>query len=156
MKLQKICVAVKDMSESALEADMVKEIAGDNAQVRLIHVRSQENFGRARFPLEEGEQSKSILDAALLEFQRVGIKAHGKVCSALVGKEAEAIVDEATKWGADAIVLGHPHHGKLSARVRGGLVQRVIQSAPCPVVVAASSASLQAPSLPRERVAQVA
>jgi nucleotide-binding universal stress UspA family protein len=156
MKVQKVCVAVKDGSESPLELDAVKAIAGDHAQVCLVHVSPREYSGRGRFALESAQEASQVVEAAAREFSRAGITVHGKVCSAMVGKESEAILDEATKWGADAIVVGHSHHGRLAARVRGSVVQRVIQGSSCPVIVAASVASLGELSPVAAQVAQVA
>ena len=156
MKVQKICVAVKDLTDCALGLDVVKAMGIDNAEVRLVHVSLHENFGRARFPLEAPEEASHIVEAAVAQFRWAGFTVHGKVCRALVGKESDAIVDDATDWGADAIVLGRPHHGDLAIRMRGSVVQRVIQSSPCPVVVAASAASLSALSPSREQAERVA
>jgi len=151
--VRKICVAVKDLSESALAVDLVKAMNIDGVQVRVVHVC--ENFGRARFSPEQPEEASFIVESALSDFLRAGIAVQGKVCHALVGKSkaSEAIVDDATAWGADAIVLGHSHRGKLGFRLRGNVVQRVLRSPPCRVIVAASVAARGADAPAREQVA---
>jgi len=54
-------------------------------------------------------------------------------------RAAEAIVAEAIEWGADLIVLGFPRRGELATRLFGSVTLRVLQHAPCPVLVASSS-----------------
>jgi hypothetical protein len=68
-----------------------------------------------------------------------GIRASGQVRHALVDKAAEAIVADAIEWGADLIVLGRPRRGELAARIFGSVTLRVLQHAPCPVLVASSA-----------------
>ena len=151
--VRRICVAVKDLSESALAVDLVKAMNIDGVQVRVVHVCVQENFGRARFSIEQPEEASFIVESALSDFLRAGIAVQGKVCHAAVGKASEAIVDDATAWGAAAIVLGHSHRGKLGFRLRGNVVQRLLRSSPCRVIVAASEAVRGADAPEREQVA---
>jgi nucleotide-binding universal stress UspA family protein len=155
MKIQRVCVAVKDLSESTLGIDVVRAMAADDAEVLLVHVSARENFGRARFPLEDTEEASLIAEAALSQFGKAGITAQAKVCRALVGKESDAIVKSAAEWGADTIVLGHPHGGEFVARMRGSVVQRVVLSSQCPVIVA-SIPRLGTVAPAREQVMQVA
>jgi nucleotide-binding universal stress UspA family protein len=54
----------------------------------------------------------------------------------MIGKAAEAITAEATKWGADLIILGPAHRGEFATRLRGSVTLQVLQHAPCPVLVA--------------------
>jgi hypothetical protein len=65
-----------------------------------------------------------------------GIAASGHVRYALVDRAAEAIVADATEWGADLIVLGSPRRSELAARLFGSVTLRVLRHAPCPVLVA--------------------
>jgi nucleotide-binding universal stress UspA family protein len=65
-----------------------------------------------------------------------GITATGQVRPALIDRAADAIIAEATEWGADLIVLGFPRRGELTTRLFGSVTLRVLQNAPCPVLVA--------------------
>jgi hypothetical protein len=49
---------------------------------------------------------------------------------------AKEIVAEAAGWGADLIVLGFPRRGELMTRLFGSVTLRVLEHAPCPVLVA--------------------
>jgi hypothetical protein len=68
-----------------------------------------------------------------------GIAASGQVRHALVDKAAEAIIAEAIEWGADLIVLGFPRRGEFATRLFGSVTLRLLQHAPCPVLVASSA-----------------
>lgn len=48
--------------------------------------------------------------------------------------EAE-IVDFAEEWGADLIVMGRHGRGRVGKFLMGSTVSRVLQTAPCPVLV---------------------
>ena len=47
-----------------------------------------------------------------------------------------AIVTDAAEWAADLIVLGAPRRRELRTRLFGSVTLRVLQHAPCPVLVA--------------------
>jgi nucleotide-binding universal stress UspA family protein len=66
-----------------------------------------------------------------------GMATSGQVRHAMIGKAAEEIIAEATEWGADLLILGPSRRGELAARLRGSVTLKVLQHAPCPVLVAA-------------------
>jgi len=66
-----------------------------------------------------------------------GMATSGQIRHALIGKAAEEITAEATEWGADLIILGPSRRGELASRLRGSVTLKVLQHAPCPVLVAA-------------------
>lgn len=51
------------------------------------------------------------------------------------GKPDEVIVDEATQWGADRIILGSHGHGPLGRLLLGSVAEAVLRHAPCSVEV---------------------
>jgi nucleotide-binding universal stress UspA family protein len=67
--------------------------------------------------------------APLISLQRVQMKSR-------VGHPAESIVSEAEEHHYDLVVVGEKqHHGLLTRFVLGSTAQRVIEHAPCPVVL---------------------
>ena len=77
-----------------------------------------------------------------------GLAAGAEVRYAIVDRVAKAILDEASRFGADLIVLGPPRRRELAAHMFGSVTQRVIQRSSCPVIVAP-----RAPSRPRPAIA---
>jgi nucleotide-binding universal stress UspA family protein len=64
------------------------------------------------------------------------IGASGEIRHAPFDKAAEAIVIDAAEWGADLMVLGAPRRRELRTRLFGSVTLRVLQHAPCPVLLA--------------------
>jgi nucleotide-binding universal stress UspA family protein len=57
-------------------------------------------------------------------------------CDALRGRAASGIVNEATRWGADLVVVGSHGRGALASAIVGSVAAEVVDHAPCPVLVA--------------------
>jgi nucleotide-binding universal stress UspA family protein len=55
--------------------------------------------------------------------------------SVQVGRDAEVIVEHAKEVGADAIVMATHGRSGISRWLLGSVTQKVLQAAPCPVVV---------------------
>ena len=53
----------------------------------------------------------------------------------LRGRPASAIVEEATAWKADLVVVGNRGHGPIASMVLGSVSAEVVDHAPCPVLV---------------------
>lgn len=52
------------------------------------------------------------------------------------GRPGDAILDEATRFGADAVVAGSRGHGKLAALLLGSVSAELVDRAPCPALIA--------------------
>jgi nucleotide-binding universal stress UspA family protein len=77
-----------------------------------------------------------------------GLAAGAQVRYAIVDRVAEAILDEATRFGADLIVLGPPRRRELAARAFGSVTKRVIQRSTCPVIVTPRAPRGSRPTFP--------
>lgn len=51
------------------------------------------------------------------------------------GDPATVIVEDAQAQGADVLMLGHHRHGLLERLLTGSVARRVLEHAPCPVLV---------------------
>ncbi len=132
-----LAVGQYEQAESLLE--LVKGIRTEGAtEVRALHLRLHEMSGiRPRsYARESREDASLIAEAAAFEVRMAGVGASSVVGDAYFDRVAEAIVNDATCWEADLIVLGSPSRGELAARVLGSVTQRVLQRSPCPILVA--------------------
>jgi nucleotide-binding universal stress UspA family protein len=127
--------------EDASQAEHVVELArrAGVSEARVLHLNLRESIGGRRFALETESSASYVVEATVFKFRMAGIGASGRVHHAFVGRAAEAIVAEAIEWGADLIVLGFPRRGELATRLFGSVTLRVLQHAPCPVLVASSA-----------------
>jgi nucleotide-binding universal stress UspA family protein len=134
---RRVLVAVKD--ESQIEHAVEVALRAGASEARVLHLNLRENFGGRRYTLETESSAAGLVEAAVLELRMAGIAASGQVRHALIDRAAEAIAADATEWAADLIVLGVPHRSKLATRLFGSITLRVLQHAPCPVVVASAA-----------------
>lgn len=75
---------------------------------------------------------------AVLAQARSRLEANGAVVHTCIriGHPAEEIVAEATEGGYDIILLGDKHAHDLMTRLLGSTVKKVLEQAPCPVIIA--------------------
>lgn len=132
--LRRVLIPVADTTPVETVVELARRAGASEARVLHLHLR--EIAGGRRFTLETESEAAGILEAAIFELRMAGIPSSGEVCAALAGRVAQAVVAEAAAWGADVIVLGFPRRGELVTRLFGSVTLRVLQRAPCPVLVA--------------------
>lgn len=76
---------------------------------------------------------ESQVAAAVAAVARPGVTVDGRVVR---GRAATAIVDEATEFAADLVVIGSRGHGAFESALVGSVSAEVVDHAPCPVLVA--------------------
>lgn len=136
---RRILLAVGDYEQAESLLKLVKGIRTEGVtEVRALHLRLHELAGMRPFAFarESREDATLAAQATAFELRMAGIGASSVVGDAYFDRVAEAIIDEATRFAADLIVLGSPRRRELAARVFGSVTQRVLQRSPCPVLVA--------------------
>ena len=110
------------------------------ASLHLLHVA--DDPGRAIWPAEAFAPEVEGLREAIIDnsvdrlrdrLQQSDIGA-GATAEAWTGAIAPAIVDYAATRGADLIVMGTHGRGGVSRRLLGSVTERVVRTAPCPVL----------------------
>jgi nucleotide-binding universal stress UspA family protein len=137
---RRVLVSVQDASQVEHTVELARRASvPGTTEARVLHLNLRENIRGLRFPLETASSASYVVEAAVFELRMADLGASGQVRAALVDKAADAIVAEAADWGADLIVLGTPRRGELMTRLFGSVTLRVLQRAPCPVLVASPS-----------------
>jgi nucleotide-binding universal stress UspA family protein len=131
---RRVLIPVEDASQAEHAVDLARRAGASEA--RALHLNLRDNIGGRRFALETESSASGVVEATVFELRMAGIGASGQVRHAIVDRAAEAIVAEATEWGADLIVLGSPRRSEFATRLFGSVTLRVLQHAPCPVLVA--------------------
>ena len=149
---KRVLVPVDDASQVEQVVELARQAGVSEA--RVLHLNLRESIGGRRFPIETDSAAYGVVETAVLELRMAGIGASGQVRHAIVDRAAEAIVAEATEWGADLIVLGFSHRSELATRLFGSVTLRVLRHAPCPVLVA-SPAGKERPHRVEESVTPV-
>jgi nucleotide-binding universal stress UspA family protein len=133
-----VCVQDASQVEQAVELARRASVPG-TTEARVLHLNLRENIGGRRFRLETKSAASYVAEAAVFELRMTDLGASAEVRAALVDRAADAIVAEATEWEADLIVLGTPRRGEFMTRLFGSVTLRVLQRAPCPVLVGSAT-----------------
>ena len=149
---QRVLIAVADASQVGPVVELTRRAGVGEA--RVLHLSLRESYGGRRFPLETDAAASYAAEAAVFELRMAGIAASGLVRHAMIDKAAEAITAAATEWGADLIILGPSSSGELASRLRGSVTLKVLQHAPCAVLVAAPAGKGDAHRVAEEPAAE--
>ena len=136
---KRVLVPIEDASQMERLAELT--LRAGATQARVLHLNLHENIWGRRFSIETESSATRVAEAAVLELSMAGVQTTGHLCRAPIDKAAEAIIAEATQWGADLIVLGAPRRRELATRLFGSVTLRVLLHAPCPVLIASPAGS---------------
>jgi len=105
--------------------------------LRLVHVRIWDPPARGggRFYPETSEEATTVLDNAMNYAWARGVEASGVVIEAQRSCMATAIVGEASRWGADVVVLTAQPRRFITFGVWDKTTRQVMQAASCPVLI---------------------
>lgn len=135
---ERVLVAVdhSGITDRVLEAARgLAQLSG--GEVRVLHVRELQPVGKfaGAIDTEDTEEVQQAVDAAVDQFSRAGIKAHGEIRRTLYGYAAREIVSSAAEHKAGVIVMGSKGHGDLVGLLLGSTAHKVIHLADRPVLV---------------------
>jgi len=124
-----------DFSETSDHAlsyaiDLAGRLGSKLILVHALHVQS--------LMTPSGEWWEGVRSAALegLEVARQRAEAEGKICETQLSDlyPVDAILEAATKFSADLIVMGTHGRSGLAHMVLGSVTERTLRQAPCPVL----------------------
>ena len=115
---------------------------GKEFVLRLLYVQHSGSFTSDFVDVEsyveaEYEAAVSLLKKSVQQLAECGIEASYVI---LKGKPAKNILNYATTWGADLIMLGSHGHSSISTLFLGSTAKEILRRAPCSIeIVRASS-----------------
>jgi nucleotide-binding universal stress UspA family protein len=132
----RLLFAIDHFESGQTALDFVAGVAAANdASVRVLNLREVPRMARVP-PLETPTEAEHLVRDAVHSLQMRGVAAEGRYVSVLQEHVARRIVDEASLWECQAIVLGSRRlHGigRLSGR---GVRERILRLSSLPVLVA--------------------
>jgi nucleotide-binding universal stress UspA family protein len=136
---RRILIPVRSPEESAEALAIAARFCKStiNGVLRLIHIRIYDPPMRGcpgRFYPETSAEAAALLDEALLIIWGSGAQASTAVMDAPRSEVAAAIVQQASAWRADVIVLTRRRRPAISRMVLGSLADQVMRMATCPVL----------------------
>jgi nucleotide-binding universal stress UspA family protein len=125
-----------DGSKSADRAlPFVKSVAQDGGTVVVLHC---DEFlvgrGGGQPVIADEEDVKAKIERQARELKDDGLDVSLNVVGATAGSVAQKIAAAASQGGADLIVVGTRGHTVLGGLLLGGVTQRLLHIAPCPVL----------------------
>jgi nucleotide-binding universal stress UspA family protein len=109
-----------------------------SSSLRIVHVARPLAAG-------DGERRVAALKAMTSSLRRHGINASLHVVRGAIGSPAHQIAEVARMSDADLLVVGSHGRSRVRDAVPGGVTQRLLGQAPCPVLIL-TAASAHAPA----------
>lgn len=138
----KILVPVDGSIISTIGLDeAIRLTKNQGAKLRLIHVVDELVVPSMASVYTEDlldslrEHGRDVLKKAQARAQSEGVDAESALREHFGGRAAELIVDEATAWGADLIVLGTHGRRGMTRLVMGSDAEEIVRTTPVPVLL---------------------
>jgi nucleotide-binding universal stress UspA family protein len=139
----KILVAIDDSQYSeAVVRQLIAQAAPRDTQVRVLHVIEAPSFPDSQawgyaVPVrevghEQREEAERLVARAAQQLRDAGFSV---VTGVEVGAPKVVIIDSATQWGADLIMLGSHGRKGLDRFLMGSVSEAVSRHAPCSVQI---------------------
>jgi nucleotide-binding universal stress UspA family protein len=136
---RRILIPVRSPGESAEALAAAARVCGSTVDgvLRLFHIRIYDPpmpKCPGRFYPETVAEARALVDEALLIVWGSGAQATTAVMDAPRGEVAAAIVQQASAWRADVIVLTRRPRPAISRALLGSVADQVMRTATCPVL----------------------
>ncbi|HJX07038.1 MAG TPA: universal stress protein [Actinomycetota bacterium] len=132
----RIVVAVDGSGESRKTLPVALEMATRfGSAVTVVHVREHTRYEGSDVDLGPETPAEELVESALGRFRDAGVEARGEIRRVNPGNTPEQIVDVAADVGADLIVMGTRGLTEWRSILLGGVANKVVQHAHCPVLL---------------------
>jgi nucleotide-binding universal stress UspA family protein len=133
---ERILVAVDGSSKSEQTILTALDLAARYKSVAtIVHVREHDRYEASDVDLGPPTPAEELVNDVLVRFRDKGIEANGEIRRVSSGNTPEQIVEVAQTVGADLIVLGSRGMSEWKSLMLGGVANKVVQHATCPVLL---------------------
>lgn len=134
--MNKILLPVDGSDHSRRAVAKAAELAKlSGGEVRVFHYQEQEPSKAGVVTTETSSDAAALVKQAIDELQELGVKASGETRVGLYGEAARAILDEASRFDADLIVMGSRGRSDFEALLLGSVAHKVIHYGHSPVLI---------------------
>lgn len=105
------------------------------AAVTVLHVREFEKYEGSDVDLGPPQDAQTLVDEVVGRFSEAGVQATGEIRRVTPGMTPDEIVRVAEKADANLIVMGTRGMSELKSFVLGGVANKVVHHAHCPVLL---------------------
>jgi len=131
-----IVIAVDGSPKSSRTIAVAVDLARRYASaVTVVHVREYERYEGADVDLGPPIPADELVESVVASFREAGVDAHGVVRRIGSGSTPETIVEVANASAADLIVMGSRGMTELKSLLLGGVANKVVHQATCPVLL---------------------
>ena len=133
---KRILVAVDGSPKSEKTITIALDLAGRyDSSVTIVHVREYERYEGADVDMGPPIPADELVDQVVARFRERGIQTSGGIRRVSSGDTPQQIVEAAAAADAELIVLGSRGMSELKSLVLGGVANKVVQHATCPVLL---------------------
>jgi nucleotide-binding universal stress UspA family protein len=136
VRFEKILVPVDGSPQGGKTVPLAIDLAARYAAVvTVLHVREHAKYEGSDVDLGPDATAEEIVGAAVDAFRGAGVEARGVIRRVDPGSTPEQIVRVAEEEHADLIVMGTRGMSEWKSLLLGGVANKVVQSAHCPVLL---------------------
>jgi nucleotide-binding universal stress UspA family protein len=134
---QRVLLPVDDSAESHKAVELAAKVAHQSgAEVTAVHVHPIEPRRWGPYEIETRFDAFRLVQDAVAELRRAGVRSRGIVISAPINRVGDAIGAQADRLDADLVVMGARNLSGASQLIGGSVSREVARRAHCPVTLA--------------------
>ncbi|MEP6758566.1 MAG: universal stress protein [Actinomycetota bacterium] len=132
----RIVVAVDGSREGGKTVPAAIQLATKfNSSLTVVHVREHTKYEGSDVDLGPDQPADELMESVLGQIRAAGLNAHGEIRRVNPGDTPEQIVSVAKDVDADLIVMGTRGMTEWKSMLLGGVANKVIHHAHCPVLL---------------------
>ena len=133
---ERIVVAVDGSPQSEKTIAVAVDLAQRyGSAVIVLHVREYERYEGSDVDLGPPVPAEDLVAQTVARFEEAGVDAQGEIRRVSAGDTPEQIIEVAAATRADLIVLGSRGMTEWKSLLLGGVANKVVHQAACPVLL---------------------
>jgi nucleotide-binding universal stress UspA family protein len=133
---ERILVAVDGSPLSEKTIAVALDLAGRyGASVIVVHVREYERYEGSDVDLGPPVPAEALVAKTVARFEDAGVDARGEIRRTSAGDTPHQIIEVASSTRTDLIVLGSRGMTEWKSLLLGGVANKVVHDARCPVLL---------------------